>query len=173
MWASNANLKPNMTKGPRLKVQIGHCPTAVLKVNGVEAFVCFDSGSELDAISPDFVRAIGIKPIAKDISIKIRLATKGSTSMTSYKVEVNLDLGDATMDHPLEILNLDRWDMILGSYFCEHYNVHIDYENKTIKIGKTTINALLKDEEASTRKTMYGARKSPSEPQMSAVSADD
>jgi hypothetical protein len=51
------------------------------------------------------------------------------------------------MDHPLEILNLDRWDMILGSYFCEHYNVHIDYENKTIKIGETMINALLKDEE--------------------------
>jgi hypothetical protein len=173
MWALNANLKPNMAKGPHPKVQIGRCPTAVLKVNGVEAFVCFDSGSELDAISPDFIRAIGIKPIAKDTSVKICLATKGSTSMTSYEVEVNLNLGDATMDHPLEILNLDRWDMILGSYFCEHYNVHIDYENKTIRISETTINALLKDEEASTRKTMYGARKSPSEPQMSAVTADD
>jgi hypothetical protein len=63
--------------------------------------------------------------------------------------------------------------MILGSYFCECYNVHIDYENKTIKIGETTINALLKDKEASTRKTVYRARKSPSEPQMSAVTADD
>jgi hypothetical protein len=98
---------------------------------------------------------------------------KGSTSMTSYEVEVNLDLGNATMDHPLEILNLDHWDMILGSYFCERYNVHIDYENKTIKIGETTINALLKDEEVSTQKTVYGARKSPSEPQMSAITADD
>jgi hypothetical protein len=172
-WALNANLKPNMTKGPHPKVQIGCCPTAVLKVNGIEAFVCFDSGSELDAISPNFVRAIRIKPIAKDTSVKICLAMRGSTSMTSYEVKVNLDLGDATMDHPLEILNLDRWDMILGSYFCEHYNLHIDYENKTIKIGETMINALLKDKQASTRKTVYGARKSPSEPQMSAVTADD
>jgi hypothetical protein len=98
---------------------------------------------------------------------------KGSTSMTSYEVEVNLDLGDATMDHPLEILNLDRWDMILGSYFCEHYNVHIDYENKTLKIGETMINTLSKDEEASTRKTVYGAWGSPSEPQMSAITVDD
>jgi hypothetical protein len=173
MWASNANLKPNMTKGPHPKVRIRRCPTAVLTVNGVEAFVCFDLGSELDTISPNFVRAIGIKPIAKDTSVKIRLATKGSTSMTLYKVKVNLDLGNATMDHPLEILNLDRWDMILGSYFCECYNVHIDYENKTIKIGETMINALSKDEEASTQKTMYGAQKSPSEPQMSAITADD
>jgi hypothetical protein len=146
----NANSKPNITKGPHPKVQIGRCPTAILKVNGVEAFVCFNLGSELNAISPDFVQAIGIKPIAKDTSVKIRLTMKGSTSMTLYEVEVNLNLGDVTMDHPLKILNLDRWDMILGSYFCECYNVHIDYENKTIKIGETTINTLSKDEEAST-----------------------
>jgi hypothetical protein len=157
MWASNVNLKPNMMKGPHPKVQIGHCPTAVLKVNGIEAFICFDWGSELNTISPDFIWAIRIKPIAKETSINIHLAMKGSTSMTLYEVEVNLNLGNATMDHPLKILNLDRWDMILGSYFCECYNVHIDYGNNTIKIGETTINALSKDEEASTRKPIDGA----------------
>jgi hypothetical protein len=83
MWASSANSKPNMMKGPHQKVQIGCCPTAVLKVNGVNAFICFDLGSELDTISPDFARAVGIKPTAKDTSIKICLATKGSTSTTS------------------------------------------------------------------------------------------
>jgi hypothetical protein len=126
MWASNANLKPNMTKGPHQKVRIGRCPMAVLKVNGVNTFICFDSGSELNAISPDFAQAVGIKPMAKDASIKIRLATKGSTSTTSYEVKVNIDLGEATLEHPLEVLNLDRWDVILGSYFCECYNVRID-----------------------------------------------
>jgi hypothetical protein len=85
-WALNANLKPNVTKGPHQKVRIGCCPTAVLKVNGVDAFVCFDSGSELDAISPDFARAVGIKPTAKDASIKVCLATKGSTSTTSARL---------------------------------------------------------------------------------------
>jgi hypothetical protein len=59
-WALNANSKPNMTKGPHQKVRIGRCPTTILKVNGVNAFICFDSGSELNAISPDFARAVGI-----------------------------------------------------------------------------------------------------------------
>jgi hypothetical protein len=99
-WALNANSKPNMTKGPHQKVQIGHCPTAILKVNGVDAFVCFNLGSELDAISPDFARAVGIKPMAKVASIKIRLATKGSTSTTLYEVKVNINLGKATLEHP-------------------------------------------------------------------------
>jgi hypothetical protein len=146
-WASNANLTPNMMKGPHQKVQIGCCPTAILKVNGVDAFICFDSGSELDAISPDFARAVGIKPTAKDASIKVCLAMKGSTSTTLYEVEVNIDLGEATLEHPLEVLNLDRWDIILGSYFCDRYNVHIDYEKKVIHIGDITIKTLSKDEE--------------------------
>jgi hypothetical protein len=100
MWASNANLKPNMTKGPHQKVWVGHCPTAILKVNGVDAFICFDLGSELDSISPDLAQAVGIEPMAKDASIKICLAMKGSTSTTSYEVKVNINLGKATLEHP-------------------------------------------------------------------------
>jgi hypothetical protein len=171
-WALNANLKPNMTKGPHQKVRIRCCPTAGLKVNGVNAFICFDSGSELDAISPDFARAIGIKPMAKDASIKVCLATKGSTSTTSYEVKVNINLGEATLEHPLEVLSLDRWDIILGSYFCDHYNVHIDYEKKVIHIGDITIKTLLKDEEASTSRN-HGARKSSMELKVTAITTDD
>jgi hypothetical protein len=159
-WASNANLKPNMMKGPHQKVRIGRCPTAVLKVNGVDTFVCFDSGSELNAISPDFAQAVGIKPTAKDASIKIRLATKGSTSTTSYKVEVNIDLSEATLEHPLKVLNLDCWDVILESYFCNCYNVCIDYKKKVIHIGNITIKTLSKDEEASTSRN-HGLEKAP------------
>ena len=133
-WASNSNAKPNQSKGSHPKTQIGCCPTAILKINGVEALVhvCFNSGSELDAISPDFTWAVGIKPIIKENAINIHLAMKGSTSTTSYKVKVDLDLGDTTIRHPLEVLNLNHWDVILGSYFCRHYNANIDYPTDTI-----------------------------------------
>jgi hypothetical protein len=43
MWASNANSKPNMMKGPHQKVRVGCCPTAVLKINGIDAFVCIQA----------------------------------------------------------------------------------------------------------------------------------
>jgi hypothetical protein len=172
-WASNVNLKPNMTKGPHQKVQVGCCPTAVLKANGVDAFICFDLGSELDAISPDFAQAVGIKPTAKDASIKICLATKGSTSTTLYKVEVNIDLGKATLEHPLEVLNLDHWDVILGCYFCNRYNVRIDYENKVIHIGEIMIKTLSKDDEVSMSRKLHGAQKSSSEPKVTTITVDN
>ena len=136
-WVLNSNSKPNVTKGPHdhPKVQVGCCLTAVLKINGTDAFVCWDSTSELDVISPDFVRATGIKTVAKESPIKVCLATKGSTSTTSYEVNVNINLGNTTIDHPLEVLGLDCWDVILGRYFCRHYNVRLDYELNTIRIG--------------------------------------
>ena len=50
----------------------------------------------------------------------------------SYEVEVDLNLGDATIKHPLKVLNLNCWDVILESYFCRHYNANIDYPMNTI-----------------------------------------
>lgn len=173
-WASNSNAKPNISKGPHPKVRIGRGLSSILKVNGTEAFVCWDSGSELDAISPDFARAIGIKTMAKETPINVRLATKGSKSTTSYEVDVNIDFGGATIDHPLEILNLDRWDMILGSYFCRLYGVVLDYGTETIRFGDgRVLKALSKDEEASTIKSRRGAQKGPAERKVAALSTDD
>ena len=39
--------------------------TAYIKINGVEALTCWDSVSQLDCISPDFIQAIGLKPQTK------------------------------------------------------------------------------------------------------------
>ena len=143
---------------------------AIVKVNGVDTFTCWDSGSELDAISPDFIQATGITPKAKDNLMKVRLATKGSTSTTLYEVEVNLDFRGASIDHPLKVLNLNHWDMILGSYFCEHHNVHLDYNTQTIQFSDVVIKALSKDEEVSTMRRAQGTQKGPIEPMTTALS---
>ena len=152
---------------------MGCCLTAVLKINGTDAFVCWDSGSELNAISPDFVRAAGIKTVAKESPIKVHLATKGSTSTTSYEVDVNIDLGNTTIDHPLEVLNLDHWDVILGRYFCRRYNICLDYESNTICIGNITLQALSSDKEASMQKAQRRAQQGPAKPKVSAMSAEN
>jgi hypothetical protein len=86
---------------------------------------------------------------------------KGSTSMTLYKVEVNLDLGNATMDHPLKILNLDCWDMILGSYFCEHYNVPLIMKIKPLKLVKQRSMPCRKMKRHQHEKPCMGLEKAP------------
>jgi len=60
----------------------------------------------------------------------------------------------------LDVVNLDRWDMILGANFCDKYGVVLDFGSRTIKFGDTVLKALAKDKEAAVRQTDAGARRS-------------
>jgi hypothetical protein len=46
---------------------------AYIKINSIEALTCWDSASQLDCISPDFIQAIGLKlqtkaePVKKEV----------------------------------------------------------------------------------------------------------
>ena len=151
-WASNSNVKPvHPGQGGKTHVQRQGL-TALVKVNGIEAYTCWDSGSELDAISPDFTRATGVEPAAKKSALRIRLGTKGSSATTSYEVSPTLDFGNTKFTHDLDVVNLDRWDLLLGSPFCNKHGVVLNYNDRTIRFGDTVINALSREEEATARR---------------------
>ena len=63
-----------------------------------------------------------------------------------------LDFGKTKLMHKLDIVNLDRWDLLLGSLFCNKYGVVLDYKTRTISFGNTTIKALTEEEEVAVRK---------------------
>src|SRR5271155_4700077 len=105
-WASNPNVRPAKSK------EGGNTPTnrqgltALVKINGIDAYTCWDSGSELDAILPDFVRVLGITPRPKETALRIRLGTKGSSASTSYEVKPTLDFLNRSLAQPLDVANL-------------------------------------------------------------------
>jgi hypothetical protein len=152
VWASNPNIKNPKDPTSSKILRRGRCLTAIVNVNGVDAFMCWDTGSELDAISPDFIRATGLRPKTKENPIKIRLGTKGSSSMTSYEVNAELNFGKTKLIKHLDVVNLDRWDVILGATFCDEHKVVLDFGNRTVRIGDTIVHALSKDEETAVRK---------------------
>src|SRR6266849_3020693 len=92
-WASNSNIRTNRPYNSDKQLINRQGLPALVKVNGVEAYTCWDSGSELDAISPDFTRATGIRPKSKENALKIRLGTKGSGATTSYEATPTLEFG--------------------------------------------------------------------------------
>jgi len=121
--------------------------TAYIKINGVEALTCWDSASQLDCISPDFIRAIGLTPQTKAEPVKIRLGLKGSSSRCSYEVTPTIELGEKKInDFTLSVANIYKWDVILGNGFLNRYKMHLDYENKQLWSGKTKIPILAEEQ---------------------------
>ena len=85
-------------------------------------------------------------------ALRIRLGTKGSGASTSYEVSTNLIFGNTEIKHDLDVVNLDRWDLLLGNPFCNKYGIVLNYGNRTIRFGDTVIKALSQDEEKVVRK---------------------
>jgi hypothetical protein len=141
-WASNSNIKPIHPgqSGKTLVQQQGLM--ALVKINGIEVYTCWDSGSKLDAISPNFMWATGVEPTAKQATLRIHLGTKGSSATTSYEVSPMLDFGNTKFTHGLDMVNLDCWDLLLGSQFCNKHSVVLNYNDRTIRFGSTVICAL-------------------------------
>jgi hypothetical protein len=73
--------------------------SAIIKINGVDALTCWDAGSQLECISPDFARAVGLQPTPKSKSIKIQLGTKGSSSATLYEVTPQIEAANLKVNH--------------------------------------------------------------------------
>ena len=98
-WASNSNVRSTRPGNSGKMHSNRQGLAALVKINGVEAYMWWDTGSELDTISPDFTRVTGIKPKPKESTLRIDLGTKGSSASTLYKVTPTLDLGNTRIDH--------------------------------------------------------------------------
>ncbi|KAF8305089.1 hypothetical protein DL93DRAFT_2033215, partial [Clavulina sp. PMI_390] len=120
-------------------------------VNGVEAFICFDTGSEVDAMTQEFANVAKLSFSTKQTPLRLRLATKGSLAQTSYEVQPVFDFGNSQLRHDIDIVNLDRWDVILGSPFCNQYGVVLNFKDRTVSWDGITIKALTSDEEAAVK----------------------
>jgi hypothetical protein len=130
--------------------------SAIIKINGVDALMCWDSGSQLECISLDFTRAVGLQPTPKSKSIKIQLGTKGSSSATSYEVTLQIETTNLKVNHRFDVVNLHKWDALLSNMFCNRYKVLLNYNTRCIRFGDNVIPAL-NDEEKIVHKP-YKAR---------------
>ena len=100
--ASNSKVRTNRPYNSNKQLINRQGLPALVKVNGIEAYTCWDSGSELNTISPDFTWATGIRPKPKENTLKIRLGTKGSRASTSYEATPMLDFGKTKLMHKLD-----------------------------------------------------------------------
>ena len=126
--------------------------SAEVRVNGVPAFVLFDSGSESDALSPDFARAHGIQPIKLETPIPLQLGCKGSRSVIRYGAEPEIQFGAKAQKSYVDIVNIDRYDLILGTPWLGRNRATLDFGSHSISVGDYAIWGFTCDEDASYRR---------------------
>jgi hypothetical protein len=145
---SRAAMQPKIDR-PRRSKAYESCLAAFVEINGMEAFTLFDSGSSADAISPDFAQVSDARVHTLERPVPLQLGTVGSRASINYGTRTSVALGGRKVDrYYLDVVNIDRYDAILGAPFMREFGVRLDFRSNSVIVGDAAIEALLPEEEA-------------------------
>ncbi|KAJ8463661.1 hypothetical protein ONZ45_g17500 [Pleurotus djamor] len=133
-------------KRPNRDVKAKGCMVALVKIHGTEAVVLFDSGSTADCISPQFASVAKCPYGYLKDTVPIQLGTVGSGSQIQFGTELRIQVGPVDKVEYMDVLNIDRYEAILGTPFMRKYGVVQDFKNNKLTINGVNI-PLLDDEE--------------------------
>ncbi|KAF7966569.1 hypothetical protein HWV62_37843 [Athelia sp. TMB] len=111
--------------------------TAVVTINGHKALALFDSGSTTDSITPEFGFVSRTKQFKLDEQIVLQLGCVGSRSKISYGAVAPVSIFSVTEEMYFDVVNIDRYDAILGTPFLKKHGVCIDFKNRGVVIDGT------------------------------------
>jgi len=118
------------------------CLAGWIRVNGVDAFTLFDSGSNTDTLSPAFAQVSDTQTRKLDQQVPLQLGTVGSRAAINYGAQVPIELGDVR--HPeyyFDIVNIDRYDCIAGAPMMRQFGIRLDFREDAIFVGEQRIRA--------------------------------
>ena len=102
---------------------------ALVKVNGLEAYALLDTGSTAILISHDFARVAKLKVFQLENPIPLQLGMVGSRSMINFGARSCVELGTVSDDDAyLDVVNIDRYDMIVGIPFLRKHGFILDFD---------------------------------------------
>jgi Aspartyl protease len=106
------------------------CMAALVKVNGLEAYALLDSGSTTISVTHDFSRVAKLNMFQLDNPVKLQLGTVGSQSVINFGSRASLELGSIKDKNAyLDVVNIDRYDMIIGTPFMRKHGLVLDFDN--------------------------------------------
>ena len=101
---------------------------AMVKVNGQEVIALLDSGCTMDAISPEMVRVADLKVYKLMEQVLIQLGTRGSQSKINFGTKTCIKYGHINMRHYFDIVNINRYDVIVRTVFMRKHGIILDFE---------------------------------------------
>ncbi|KAJ7712296.1 hypothetical protein B0H16DRAFT_1744278 [Mycena metata] len=125
------------------------CLSAQVEIAGTKAYILFDSGSNIDSLTPKYAKATGCKSILLQEQITLQLGCVGSKSKISYGTRPPVNFGGILGHVYFDIANLDRYDGRIGTSFMNKHGIILDFGKREIRFpNDRVVKALSSMEEA-------------------------
>jgi hypothetical protein len=117
----------------------------MVKVNGQKAVALLDSGCTTDAVMPELTRITGLKIYELKEQVPLQLGTRGSQSKINYGMKACIKYGPIKVNQYFDIVNIDRYDVILGTVFMRKHGIILNFKRNQVRIGDKELPTLHED----------------------------
>jgi hypothetical protein len=122
--------------GPRRDFKSLGVIEGYMRINGHKAHVLLDGGSTIDMISTNFALIHKLDLFQLKKPVKLQMATSGSRSVINFGAKAEIECGDFSQTHYFDMVNLDRYQVVLGTPFLKQLNVILNYAGSgSFKLG--------------------------------------
>ena len=122
--------------------------TVSATVGGIKALTCIDTGSTVDCVTPELVKVCNLNSFKLEEQLPLQLACKGSRSKLTFGTRTNIELGPLSSKEFFDIVNLDRYDCVIGIPYLRKHGIVVDLAANTLTVNGTTIHGMSREEEA-------------------------
>ncbi|KAF7973544.1 hypothetical protein HWV62_14904 [Athelia sp. TMB] len=137
----------NINKGITRPKQSHTTITCLVDINGHKALALFDSGSTTDSVTPEFAFVSKLQQFTLPEQVTLQLGCIGSRSKICYGTVAPVDVLGIRTEMYFDLINIDRYDAILGTPFLEQHGICLDFKDKAVVIGGVAHKTFSIDEE--------------------------
>jgi hypothetical protein len=117
----------------------------MVKVNSQKAVALLDSGCTTDAVTPELTRITGLKIYELKEQVPLQLGTRGSQSKINYGTKACIKYGPIEVNQYIDIVNIDRYDVTLGTIFMRKHRIILNFKRNQVRIGDKELPTLHED----------------------------
>ena len=122
--------------GPRRDFRSLGVIKGYMRINGHKAHILLDGGSTINMISANFTSIYKLDLFQLKKPMKLQMATSGSHSIINFGVKAEIECGDYSQTCYFDIVNLDRYQVVLGTPFLKQHGVILNYTGSgSFKLG--------------------------------------
>ena len=115
-----------------------------MKLHNLEAFILLDSGCTSDSISLEFAMSANLKAHKLEEPVPLQLGKVGSQSKINFRLFADFELNSKKGSHYFDVVNIDRYDVILGTVLMRKHGVTLDFDLDEVRIRGKVLETVVK-----------------------------
>jgi hypothetical protein len=115
-----------------------------MKLHNLEAFILVNSGCTSDSVSPEFTTSANLKAHELEEPMPLQLGTVGSHSKINFRVFADFEIGKTKDNHYFDVVNIDRYDVILGTVFMRKHGITLDFKHDEVQVRGRVLDTIIK-----------------------------